>query len=216
MHLGMLPWHIEQWVQKQCLAQMGSLGTQIASLAQGHALLLGRWIFSLVAMHSLTFGKLESKDAIPFISCWTPHCMANTSLDSCCSPSNIARKGSLLSSGSAPSKEAMLEAVHEAARNACQGCVRWGKVGYLFLCWVLLGLWTGSGTTAGSPCSWVEAVLTCADLKSHITAKSMPNGMPMLGMKYFCRELICPLHLRCSSRYKKITDSITDSGNKIL
>jgi len=58
-----------------------------------------------------------------------------------------------------------------------------------------------AGTTTGSPCCEVEAVLTCADLKSYIIVKSMPTGMPMLGTKYFCRELISPLHLRYSLQY---------------
>jgi len=121
---------IEQWVQqKQCLAPMGYRGTN-SKLCSRACTSLGMLSLSLVAILSLNFGKLASKDATPFISCRTPHCMAKTSLDGCCSPSpNIARNCSLLSSGSTVSKEAMLEAVHVAARNACQGCVCWRKVG---------------------------------------------------------------------------------------
>jgi len=53
-----------------------------------------------------------------------------------------------------------------------------------------------------------QHVNTSAEFVSHLHI----NGTPMLGTKYFCRELIWPLHLRFSSRCLEIKDS----GKKFL
>jgi len=130
MHLGILQCILSSGCSKHSALQEWATRDTNCKPCSRACTSLGTLNFSLVAILSLTFGKFSIKDATPFISCRTPHCMAKTSLDGCFPPStNLARKGSLLSVRSTPSKKTMLEAVHVAARSACQGCVRWWKVG---------------------------------------------------------------------------------------